>query len=125
MKSRKNRNFFESLGHAFAGIRRVARSERNFRVQIIMGILAIIACIIFQVDALMFVLVAFAIFFVLAMELVNTAVEAVVDLVTGGKTHALAKIAKDAAAGAVLLASAFSVVVAMTVAIVVLGELFG
>jgi diacylglycerol kinase len=86
-----------------------------------MGILAITACIIFQVDALLFVLVAFAIFFVLAMELVNTAVEAVVDMVSA-KTHPLAKIAKDAAAGAVLLASAFAVVVALTVATVVIGR---
>ncbi|MCL2224198.1 MAG: diacylglycerol kinase family protein [Defluviitaleaceae bacterium] len=112
----KSRNFIKSLGHAFTGIRAAAARERNFRIQIIAGILAIICCIVFQVDALMFVLVAFAIFFVLAMELVNTAVEAVVDLVTGGKPHPLAKIAKDAAAGAVLLAAAFSVVVAGAVA---------
>ncbi|MCL1862241.1 MAG: diacylglycerol kinase family protein [Defluviitaleaceae bacterium] len=119
MKKRKSRNFIESLGFAFNGIRKVAATERNFRLQIIMGILAIICCIIFQVDALLFVLVTFAIFFVLAMELVNTAVEAIIDLTTAGKIHPLAKIAKDAAAGAVLLASAFSVIVAVAVAMTV------
>jgi diacylglycerol kinase len=122
MKPRKSRNFFASLGHAFTGIREAAARERNFRIQIIAGILAIIACIIFQVGALLFVLVGFAIFFVLAMELVNTAVEALIDLTTGGKTHPLAKIAKDAAAGAVFMASVFSVIVAFAVAMNVIGR---
>ncbi|MCL2387031.1 MAG: diacylglycerol kinase family protein [Defluviitaleaceae bacterium] len=118
-KTQKSRNFLESLGYAFTGIRAVAARERNFKIQIIMGILAIIACIIFRVDAMQFALVAFAIFFVLAMELMNTAIEAVVDLATGGKPHPLAKIAKDAAAGAVLLSSIFAVVVAGVVAMAV------
>jgi len=116
MKSLKSRNFFESFGHALNGIRAVAARERNFRFQLIMAIAAVVACIIFQVYALHFMMVALAIFFVLAMELVNTAIEAVIDLVCGGKPHPLAKIAKDASAGAVLLASAFAVVVAVVVA---------
>lgn len=123
MKTKKNRSFFGSLSNAFKGIRVVAARERNFRFQIIMGVLAVAACIIFQVEALLFVLVGFAIFFVLAMELVNTAVEATVDLATGGKHHPLAKIAKDAAAGAVLLASVFSLIVAAAVAVTVVAEL--
>lgn len=126
MKKKKRRPFSESFRDAFNGIRLVAHRERNFRVQIILGILAIIACIIFQImgvfDALLFVLVGFAIFFVLAMELVNTAVEAIIDMISGGKTHPLAKIAKDAAAGAVLLASVFSIIVAVAVAASVIGR---
>jgi len=119
-KSRKSRSWAESFNYAFTGIRAAAARERNFRIQIFLGIAAVIACIIFQVDAWHFVLVAFAIFFVLAMELMNTAVEAIVDLVTGGKPHKLAKIAKDAAAGAVLLAAAFALVVAAVVATAVI-----
>jgi len=117
MKNRKSRSWPESLGDAFSGIRAVAARERNFKVQIFFGIAAVIACIILRVDTWHFVLVAFAIFFVLAMELMNTAVEALTDLVTGGKHHPLAKLAKDAAAGAVLLASAFALVVAAIVGI--------
>lgn len=124
MKKHASGSFAKSLGFAFNGIRKVAATERNFRIQIIMGILAIICCIIFQVDALLFVLVTFAIFFVLAMELINTAVEAIIDLTTGGKLHPLAKVAKDAAAGAVLLASVFSIVVAVAVAMTVLRRFF-
>jgi diacylglycerol kinase len=116
-KPRKARSFFESLGFAFTGIRKTAARERNFRIQIIMAILAIIACIILQANIFEFVLVGFAIFFVLSMELVNTAIEAVVDLATGGKAHPLAKKAKDCAAGATFMAAVFAVIVAVFVAI--------
>ena len=124
MPSKKNgaRNWRESFGFAFAGIRRTAARERNFRIQIIIGIFAVLACIVFRVDAWHFILVAFAIFFVLAMELMNTAVEALADLICNGKPHPLAKVAKDAAAGAVLLASAFAVVVGAIVAMSVIGR---
>jgi diacylglycerol kinase len=114
--NKKKRSFIASMRDALAGIRRTAMRERNFRIQIFCGIAAVIACIIFRVDVWHFVLVGFAIFFVLAMELVNTAVEAVVDMLAGGRQHPLAKVAKDASAGAVLLAAMFSVVVALVVA---------
>ena len=112
----KSKSFLGSLANAFHGIRAVARKERNFRIQIFIAIVVVSACIFFQVSTQLFVLVAFAIFFVLAMELVNTAVEAVIDLVCKNNPHPLAKIAKDAAAGAVLLASFFAVVVGIIVA---------
>jgi len=113
----KNRTWLESLGHAIDGIRNTAIKERNFRIQIFFGILAVIACIIFSVEPWQFILVVFAIFFVLAMELMNTAIEALTDLSCKGKIHPLAKTAKDAAAAAVLLASTFAVVVGIVVAI--------
>ena len=116
MKTGKTTSWPQSLKYAMKGIRRTAARERNFRIQIFCGIAAVIFCIIFRVETWHFILVAFAILFVLAMELMNTAVEAVVDLICQGKPHPLAKIAKDAAAGAVLLASAFSVIVAAVIA---------
>ena len=117
----KSKNFFSSLKNAFFGIRITAQRERSFRVQIFIAIVVVSACIFFQVSTYLFVMVAFAIFFVLAMELVNTAVEAVIDLVCKNNPHPLAKIAKDASAGAVLLASAFAVVVGIIVA----GDIIG
>jgi len=116
----KNRNWPESFGHAYDGIRNTLKNERNFRIQIIFGIIAVIACIILRVDAWQFMLVVFAIFFVLTAELVNTAIEALTDLSCKGKIHPLAKTAKDAAAGAVLLASGFAVVVGVVVAVSVI-----
>lgn len=113
--NKKNKSWFASFRHAFAGIQRTAARERNFRIQIIIAIAVVAACIIFQVDAWHFMAVTISIFFVLAMELVNTAVEAVIDLVCKNTPHPLAKLAKDAAAGAVLLASISAVIVAALV----------
>jgi len=121
----KSRNWLESFGHALDGIRKTFKSERNFRIQIFLGILAVIACIIFRVETWHFVMVAFAIFFVLVTELINTAIETLTDLSCKGKIHPLAKTSKDAAAGAVLLASVFALVVGVVVAISVVSRYFG
>ncbi|MCL2187902.1 MAG: diacylglycerol kinase family protein [Defluviitaleaceae bacterium] len=109
---KKNANFFKAFNHAFTGIRRTATRERNFRIQIIIAIFAVAFCIVLQVDSWHFLAVVLSIFFVLAMELVNTAVEAIIDLVCKNQPHPLAKIAKDAAAGAVLMAAFQAVIVA-------------
>jgi len=122
MKARKSRTFFHSLNHAYTGIRATAAREKNFRRHIFVAILAVILCIVFRVEPWKFALVAFAIFFVLATELFNTAIESIVDLVCGDKRHPLAKIAKDASAGAVLLAAIFSLVVGAIVAFEILGR---
>ena len=113
----KNRCWLESFGHALDGIRNTVAKERNFRIQIIFGIIAIIGCIIFSVEPWQFMLVIFAIFFVLAMELMNTAIEALTDLSCKGKIHPLAKTAKDAAAAAVLVASVFAAVVGVVITV--------
>ncbi|MCL2285850.1 MAG: diacylglycerol kinase family protein [Firmicutes bacterium] len=119
----KNRSWPESFGNALNGIRKTVSNERNFRIQLVFGIIAIIGCIIFRVEAWQFMLVTSAIFFVLTMELVNTAIEALTDLSCKGKIHPLAKTAKDAAAGAVLLASGFAVVAGIVVAVSVIRNL--
>ena len=118
----KSKSFLTSISSAFFGIRAVARRERNFRIQIFIAIVTVSACIFFQVNTQLFMMVAFAIFFVLAMELVNTAVEAVIDLVCKNNPHPLAKLAKDATAGAVLLASFFAIVVGIIVATDIIGR---
>ena len=120
----KYKNWWQSFNHAFYGIRKTAAKERNFRIQIFCGIGAVFACIVLQVNTFQFVLVAFAIFFVLAMELINTSIEALTDLITQGRPHPLAKKAKDTAAGAVLLASCFALVVAGVIATNVIMRFF-
>jgi len=113
----KSKNWLESFRHAVNGIRSTARRERNFRVHIFFAILVITVCIFFRVETIYFIMVGFAIFFVLAMELVNTAVEALVDMYCRGKPHPMAKLAKDAAAAAVLVAAIQAIVVGIVVGI--------
>ena len=116
----KTSNWFESFRHALNGMRSTARRERNFRIHILFAVLAVAACIVFRVEGIHFIMVGFSIFFVMAMELVNTAVEALVDMYCRGKQHPLAKLAKDAAAAAVLLAAVQAVIVGIFVAISVI-----
>jgi len=116
----KSKNWLESFRHALRGICSTARRERNFRIHIFFAILVIAACIFFRVEAIHFIMIGFSIFFVMAMELVNTAVEALVDMYCRGKAHPMAKLAKDAAAGAVLLASIQAVIIGIYVAITII-----
>jgi len=121
----KNKNAWASFAAAISGIRQVAQRERNFKFQIFCALAAITVCGFFHayLSSLQIVAVGLSIFFVLTMELFNTAVEAVTDLCCGTTTHSLAKLAKDAAAGAVFLAAIQAAVVAVWVAITIIGQL--
>jgi diacylglycerol kinase (ATP) len=96
--------FWASFQVAFHGIVYATRTQRNMRVHLVAGSLALFATLYLRLERAYVALVVIAIVLVLAFELLNTAVEAVVDLMTVAH-HPLAKIAKDAAAGAVLVAS--------------------
>lgn len=120
----KSKNIAESFRYALQGLRHAAERERNFKVHTVCAALAVLCCIAFRVEAFLFLLVIISIIFVLAMELVNTAVEAVTDLLCD-RLHPLAKIAKDTAAAAVLLAALQAVVVAAVVAVSVIRQWLG
>ncbi len=112
----KSRNYSDSFKYALDGILHTVKTERNFRFHLILAALAVAACVVLQVEAAQFLHVVSAIFLVLCMELVNTAVEAAVDLFCGKTKHPLAKTAKDVSAAAVLLSAVNALVVAGTVA---------
>ena len=112
----KSKSLSESFAHAWHGVRHAITSERNFKIHILFAIAAAVLCILLPVDNVHAFMVMYAIFFVLCMELINTAVEAMVDLHCGKKITPLAKIAKDCCAGAVLLASIQAIFVGIVVA---------
>ncbi|GAC1305261.1 MAG: diacylglycerol kinase [Vulcanimicrobiaceae bacterium] len=99
-----------AFDYAFQGILYATRTQRNMRVHLIAASLAIMATLFLRLERSYVALVVICIALVIAMELVNTAVEAVVDLMTVAH-HPLAKVAKDAAAGAVLVVSMAAVIV--------------
>jgi len=115
MKPQKGQSLPDSFKYAWDGISHAIAHERNFKIHIICAIVAIILCIILPVDTIHSFMVVYAIFFVLCMELINTGVEALVDLYCGQNISPLAKIAKDCCAGAVLLASVQAVIVGVIV----------
>ncbi len=94
----------KSFGYAFEGIFTCIRKERNMKIHCVVAILVVAAGVILGLSPVEWCICLGLFGLVMALELVNTAVEAVVDLVTG-EYHPLAKIAKDTAAGAVLIAA--------------------
>lgn len=94
----------KSFGYAFAGIAAGIRKERNMKIHCGAAVLVVAAGIFLRITAAEWCICLVLFGLVMALELVNTAVEAVVDLVTEEKKP-LAKLAKDTAAGAVLIAA--------------------
>jgi diacylglycerol kinase (ATP) len=104
----------QSFNHAFQGLVHAVRHERNMRIHVVAAVVALVASVFLNVTRLELVAVMVAISFVLIAEMINSAIEAVVDIVTD-KFDPRAKAAKDIAAGAVLLAAVNAVVVAYLV----------
>lgn len=123
MKKRKN-PITESFGYAFEGIWTGIRNERNMKIHCLAIILVTLAGTLFQITAVQWCICLLLFALVAALELVNTAVEAVVDLVTEEKKP-LAKIAKDTAAGAVLFAAVISVIIGCIIFLPYVLELLG
>ncbi|UBV43621.1 diacylglycerol kinase [Deinococcus taeanensis] len=105
------RRWWRSAGFAWAGVQHAYRTQGNFRVECWAALLALGAAGLLRAPLTP---VALACALVLSLELLNTALEAVVDLVSPG-VHPLAKVAKDVAAAAVLIASAGALLVAADV----------
>ena len=109
--------FIKAFAYALAGIKDTFKTERNFKIQLALGALAVGAGWYVKLLLWQWALLAAAIFFVLVAELFNTAIEATIDLICQDKPHPLAKKAKDAAAGAVLLAAIFAILAGLVIGI--------
>jgi diacylglycerol kinase (ATP) len=105
-------NLWLSFRFAWTGLYYTFLTQRNFRIHVSIGIVAIGLGLVLHLSRLEMTVVALTIGMVLAMELLNTALEAVVDLTVKQTYHDLAKIAKDCAAGAVLITSLAAIAVA-------------
>lgn len=108
---KKKQSFVKSVNAAIEGIMYTFKSERNMKLHYLASFLVLIASLFFNFSKIEFVLLLGAITLVVISEMMNTAVEKTVDLVTR-EIHPLAKIAKDVAAGAVLVSAMYAVVVA-------------
>ena len=94
MAGRKKDPLYKSFGYAFQGIFTCIRKERNMKIHCTVAVLVVIAGLILGISVTEWCICLGLFGMVMALELVNTAVEAVVDLVTEER-HPLAKIAKD------------------------------
>ncbi|MFN2459907.1 MAG: diacylglycerol kinase [Candidatus Velthaea sp.] len=101
---------FGAIHYAFEGIIYATRTQRNMRLHFIAAALVLAATLYLRLQRPYVIGIVVTVALVLAMELLNTAIESVVDLMTVAH-HPLAKIAKDTAAGAVLVVAFAAVIV--------------
>ena len=105
-----NKDFIQACNNAVNGIVYCATTQTNVRKELILGTVVMVLSLFYDFSTAEFLCLTFAVFFVIFAELINTAIETVVDLYVD-IYHPKAKIAKDVAAGAVLLASINAVIV--------------
>lgn len=105
-----NDNFIEACNNAVNGIIYAATTQRNIKIQLVLAVIVMILCLFYGLETAEFLCLVFAVFFVIFAEMLNTAIETVVDLFVD-VYHPKAKIAKDVAAGAVVLAACNALVV--------------
>ena len=102
-----------SFRYAAQGLAYAFASQRNFRLQLVMGALALTMGLWLGLQWLELGVLVLTVAAVLVLELLNTATEAAVDLAIGRQFHPLARVAKDCAAAAVLVAAAASILIAL------------
>ena len=107
-------NLLTSFRYAFAGLWYLLRTQRNARIHISISLVIIALGLWLGLNTTQWAVIALTIGVVLVAEFFNTVVEVIVDLVTE-EYHPLAKIAKDTAAGAVLLMAMISVVIGLLI----------
>ena len=105
------RPLFQSFNYAIDGLIFVLRTQRNMRIHMTVAAVVLAFSLLVGVNSIQFMLLIFAIGMVITAELINTAIEAVID-VTTSSYDPMAKIAKDVAAGAVLVTSLVAMMVA-------------
>ncbi|MDR0308888.1 MAG: diacylglycerol kinase family protein [Coriobacteriales bacterium] len=107
-------NLAQAFRYAFQGIAYAFRTQRNMRIHLLTTVVVLIVAFLLHLQALEWVALLFAIALVIGSELVNTAIEATVDLASPER-QPLAKIAKDSAAAAVLIFALFAAVIGLIV----------
>lgn len=108
------RKLNRSFGYAFRGIYYALKYNQNLRIHFVIAIVVIVSSVIFQVNAFEMGILGVMILLVLSAEMVNTAIEQMVDCVVQQQTKE-AEIAKDVSAGMVLLTAIGSVIVGVLI----------
>ena len=108
------KKFFHSFTYPIKGLKYAYRNEQNIAVDVGIALLVIVFSFIFRVSLIEAAILALTIGLVIACELINTAIEATVDLVTEDY-HPLAKVVKDTSAAAVFVFAIVSVIVGLII----------
>jgi undecaprenol kinase len=106
----KTGNVLYSFKHAISGFRKAVKEERNMKIHLLLTIVVVFLGFVLEVSKIEWIFILLCIGGVITLELINSSIENVVDLVTE-ETHPLAKNAKDMAAAAVFFFALVSIVI--------------
>ena len=120
----KNHHFKQSMQHAVNGIKTVFQDERNFRFDIVAAIGVVILGYLLNIERVEWYWIVFCIFLMFILEMLNTVVEQLVDLMVEHNYHLAAKKAKDVAAGIVLMGAIFVLIMASGIFIPKIVQMF-
>ncbi|RLQ98328.1 diacylglycerol kinase family protein [Falsibacillus albus] len=115
--------FISSFKYAGNGFWLALRTERNMQIHLLISLIVVLAGILFSISKIEWLVLCLTMSAVLSLELVNTAIEKTVDLVTD-EYHPIAKQAKDIAASAVFIAAFFSIIIGCVIFIPKAAHLF-
>jgi len=103
-----------SFRYAFNGLRILIKEEHNARIHLFVACCVLIAGVVLKISATEWIAVIFCIGLVIALELINSAIENIADFITGEKNETIKKI-KDLSAGAVLIAAIASAIIGLII----------
>ena len=117
MKEKKTgfKAFIESFGYSLEGIKEGYKAGQNIIIMSILGALAIILSFVFKISLEQKLIILLLIGVILPLELINTAIEATVDLHDGDKKSKNGKIAKDCAAGALTISCIMALIIGIII----------
>ena len=110
MSTRRSPTIFDSFNYAFEGLIHVLRTQRNMRIHFAVAVIVLVLALAVGVSKIELIALLVSVTFVLVAEMINTAIEGAIDVATSS-FDPMAKLAKDIAAGAVLLATINAVAV--------------
>ncbi|WP_244833279.1 diacylglycerol kinase [Clostridium sp. BJN0001] len=106
----KVKKILDSFNNAITGIIDTVRTERNMKIHLVAALMVLILCFLLDISKFEFLTLAITITMVISAELINTAIEAAIDMTTN-YYHPLAKVAKNAAAGGVFVTAVNALIV--------------
>ena len=113
-KVEKNKSLLSSFSHAYDGIKSAIVKEKNMHVHLLAAIIVILAGVYFEISYVEWLVCVILIGLVMGFELINTAIECVVDMITT-EENKYAKVAKDTSAGAVLVISLIAAIIGIII----------
>ncbi len=119
----KPNRLIKSFKYALEGIRLAVSLDLNVRIHLLASVVVLVLSFVLKVSTIEFLFIILAIFFVFISEMINTAIEEMTNLITR-EHHVSARIAKDVAAGAVLLSAVFSIIIASIILLPKIVEIF-